>query len=330
MTGPDGAWSPATAIPQAVVVGAACRDIDRTDRRGWRLGGAVAYAALALARLGLRVGAVVGADPHAARAPELDLLRIDGVDLRLVPLDRGAVFENDETPAGRVQRAYAASDPIPAGAAPAEWAAVGAWLFVPVAGELDDAWAVVPPEGAFVALGWQGLLRHLVSDAVVERRAPSPSALLRRADLVAVGADDLGPEVDLPALGRLLHPGAALVLTRSASGGLLLLQDGGEFRPTRRYPAVPADPRDPTGAGDVFLAALVAAHLGVAPGPSRGAAIPAANEARPSVPSAPPGPEDLRFAATVAGLAVEGIGLNGVPDASAVRRRLRGRLIALR
>lgn len=321
MTGPaDGnVGSRGPTTPQVVVVGAACRDIDRTDRRGWRLGGAVAYAALALARLGLRVGAVVGADPHAARAVELDLLRIDGVDLRLVPLDRAAVFENVESPTGRIQVSFGASDPIAVGAIPAEWTAAGAWLFVPVAGELDDAWAAVPPDGAFVALGWQGLLRTLVPGAVVERRPPSPSALLQRADLVAVGADDLGPDVDLPALGRFLRPGATLVLTRSASGGLLLVQEGGELRPIRRYPAVPANPRDPTGAGDVFLAALVAAHLGAGPGP----AGPAAN-------GAPPGSEDLRFAATVAGLAVEGIGLNGVPDTSAVRRRLRQRLIALR
>ncbi|MBM4408256.1 MAG: hypothetical protein FJ038_06605 [Chloroflexi bacterium] len=321
MTGPESTPAAAQALttPQVVVVGAACRDLDRTDRRGWRLGGAVAFGALALARLGLRVGAVLGADPHAARAPELDLLRIDGVDVRLVPLERGAVFENTESPNGRVQRAFAASDPIPPASSPAEWAATGAWLLAPVASELDDRWAAVPPEPAFVALGWQGLLRELVPNGVVQRRAPSASALLQRADLVGVSRDDLKPDVDLPALGQLLRPDAALVLTHGASGGIVLIEADGELRPTRRYPAMAVDPRDPTGAGDVFLAALVAARLGAGLG-----------GAGPVSSAATPGPQDLRFAATVAGLAVERAGLNGIPDASAVRRRLRERLIAFR
>ena len=180
------------------------------------------------------------------------------------------------------------------------------------------------PDAALVALGWQGLLRDIVPNAEVTRRPPSPSALLKRADLIGVGADDLGPDADLPSLGRLLGPEASVVLTRSASGGLLLVQRDGGLRPARRYPAIPVSPRDPTGAGDVFLAALVAARLGAGPGPM---ALPR-GEAPAS--GGPPSPEDLRFAATVAGLAVEGLGLNGVPDASAVRRRLRHQIAARR
>src|SRR5215831_17540461 len=61
--------------PDVVVVGAAARDIVHDDPRGWRLGGGVSYAALTLARLGLRTGALVGADPEAARSRELDFLR---------------------------------------------------------------------------------------------------------------------------------------------------------------------------------------------------------------------------------------------------------------
>lgn len=298
--------------PAVVVVGAACRDLDRSDRRGWRLGGAVTYGALTLARLGIPTAALIGADAEAVRAPELDLLRQSGVDVHVQPLERGAVFENVETPRGRVQSAYSVSDAVPAVALPPAWRGADTWLFAPVAGELDDGWASVPPAMAFVGLGWQGLLRTLDPGQPVRHDPPRPSALLRRAHLVSVGGDDLAPEIDLPALGALLRHGASVVLTRSDAGGLLLVESGGLLRPVRRYPAARADPRDPTGAGDVFLAALLAAR--------RGATAAAATPA--------PTPAELRFAATVAGLAVEGVGINGVPDVSAVRHRLRGELVA--
>ena len=75
--------------PQIVVVGAASRDLVDDDVRGWRLGGGVSYSALALARLGLRVGALVGVDGLAADADELDLLRDAGAEVQLVHLGRG-------------------------------------------------------------------------------------------------------------------------------------------------------------------------------------------------------------------------------------------------
>lgn len=41
--------------PVVLVVGAASRDVVDDDPRGWRLGGAVTFTSLALARLGLEV-----------------------------------------------------------------------------------------------------------------------------------------------------------------------------------------------------------------------------------------------------------------------------------
>ena len=54
------------ALIDVVVVGAATRDLTSDDPRGWRLGGAAPYASLTLARLGLRVAALIGADEEAA------------------------------------------------------------------------------------------------------------------------------------------------------------------------------------------------------------------------------------------------------------------------
>jgi hypothetical protein len=75
-----------TTPPSVLVVGAASRDVTADDPRGWRLGGAVTYGALALGRLGFRVRALVGADAEAGSARELDLLRAAGVVIALARL----------------------------------------------------------------------------------------------------------------------------------------------------------------------------------------------------------------------------------------------------
>ena len=83
--------------PTVVIVGAATRDLDPTDGRGWRLGGGVTYSSIAASRLGVKVKAVVGADTLAATASELDVLKAAGVDLRLIPIERGPVFNNRQS-----------------------------------------------------------------------------------------------------------------------------------------------------------------------------------------------------------------------------------------
>ena len=288
-----------------VVVGSASRDLTPDDVRGWRLGGAAAYCGLTLARLGLRPRVVLGVDAAASGADELEMLRTAGAEMHLVRLASGPVFRNRGTANHRVQDCLDPGVPLEADV-PADWAAGPAWMLVPVADELGEGWASVPPAGAFVAVGWQGLLRNLPRAGVVTRRAPRSSAIVARADLVCLSRDDVVPTTTLARLASLMHPPAMLVVTDGAAGGLVQrLRPDGPGR-TWRYPAIPAASlADPTGAGDAFLAALVAAHMGhpLAGASRRGA--------------------DLRLAAAVASLSVEAHGLLGVPDLSAVAARLR-------
>lgn len=288
-----------------VVVGSASRDLTAEDPRGWRLGGAATYAGLTLARLGMHPRVLLGVDAEAAGAEELDWLRGAGADLRLVPLGAGPVFENHERPEGRVQISEGPGSAIAAGV-PDGWETASAWLLVPVAGELPDAWADLPGSSAFVGLGWQGLLRTLAPGLVVLRRPPAPSAFTRRADLVVVSRFDVAPEIGIGEMTALLRPSATLVLTDGEDGGLVVARDAAGATHLRRYPAIAAERVvDPTGAGDVFLAALAAARLGHPWGGAgrRGA--------------------DLRLAAAVASLSVEAPGLAGVPSSAAVAARLR-------
>jgi sugar/nucleoside kinase (ribokinase family) len=303
----------AAASPDVVVVGAASRDLTADDARGWRLGGAATYAALLLARLGLRVAAVIGVDALAAAAEELQLLRGAGVRLILQPLEHGPVFENLETPRGRVQRAMSTADalrPDPAALAELGAGAARGWLLGPVAGEVRDAWADAIPGDAAVAVGWQGLLREVLPDGRVVRRSPERLAIVRRADLVAVSRDDLSPDTALDQLTAYLGPAATLVVTHGGQGGVVIdpmgsATDGG--RRLRRYPAI-RSPQvvDATGAGDVFLATLFAARLD-----------PALIEGRPGRGL------DLLLAASASSLVVEAEGLAGVPTRSALRDRVR-------
>lgn len=292
-----------------VHVGSASRDLTEDDPRGWRLGGGATYSALTTARLGLRTAAVVGVDAAAASASELDLLRTAGVELHLVELAEGPVFRNRETTAGRVQSWPVHGRTLPIPELPPSWWTARAWSLVPVASELDDAWAAVVPSGAFVSLGWQGLLRRRSTDQLTRRTAPVRSALLDRARLVGVSRHDLPDDVPLEAALGLLRAGARLALTDGHRGGRLIevLADGR----TRSvaWAAVPTSHEvDPTGAGDVFLAALLATMM-------RPDSTIRAGGDRPI--------RDLDVAAATASFAVEAPGLTGIPDRAAVLGRLR-------
>ena len=299
--------------PDVVVVGSASRDLAGDDSRGWRLGGGVSYSALATARLGLRTAALVGADPLARDAHELELLRAAGVEVHVVPLARGPVFLNIERPEGRLQLCEERSDPLLPDALPLAWRGSAGWILAPVAAELPDAWAVLPSPAAVVALGWQGLLRDLAPGRAVRHLPPSAHPIVRRADLVGLSRDDVDADVPLVELYSALRPGATLALTQGDRGGLLAVgfpDAGGDGSAPelhlRHYPAIPsAGAVDPTGAGDVFLAALAAARI------------------QPRLVGGRIGQGfDVLLAAAAASLVLEAPGLLGVATRAAVRARM--------
>jgi sugar/nucleoside kinase (ribokinase family) len=293
-----------------LVVGAATRDIDAGDARGWRLGGGVTYGSLAAARLGMRVQAVIGLDRQALDAPELALLRSAGVELELVPLRRGPVFEIRHTAHGRVLVARQASDPISPAAIPDGGRAAPAVLLAPVAGELGDEWRDFPSPEAIVGLAWQGVYRRLRAGRPIEHTALRPTPLTGRADVAAVSAED-AIAGGAPLAELLPRAGQQLAVTRGALGALHFQRVGegaglgSSFR-IRTVPAVaPSARSDATGAGDVFLAAWMAAMLAH----------------RSTMPGAMAWPS-LAVAAATASLAAEAQGLEGLPNLQAVCRRL--------
>ena len=297
--GPEG-YDATRRRPVVLVVGAASRDLTADDPRGWRIGGAVMYGSLLLARLGVAVRTVVGVDAEASGARELAALEGAGAVLARATLVSGPVFENIETPHGRRQRCISASDPIPVTSLPRAWTTGSDAVFLaPVAGELGDEWAGVAGSSSNVAIGWQGLLRSLRAGTDVERVAPGASVLLRAANLVGVSRDDVAHDTDPEALLDLLVPTATLVLTAGLDGGTSFTRspDGSTVR--QPYEAIPSDTTvDPTGAGDVLLAAILAGSLDTSLG------------------------DPILLGTAAASLVVEAPGLDGVPDLAAVRRRM--------
>ena len=293
--------------PEVVVLAAACRDDAHDDPRGWRLGGGVSYAALALARLGLRTAAVIGLDELAATAPEVEMLADAGVDLLRVPLAVGTVFRNVETPAGRVQTCVQLGDPVPVVPVPDSWRASPAWMIVPVYGETGDGWAAAIPDHAFVTVGWQGYLRDLRTGERTRRKPPTSSAILDRADLIGLSHFDVDPETPLDDLAKVLRPGTWLVVTQGAHGGTLAQVTESGTGEVLQYPPTPARQEvDPVGAGDTFLAALTATVVHHRLGGTRSRR----------------GPLDLDFASAAGALAVEAVGLAAAPDRAAVLGRM--------
>jgi sugar/nucleoside kinase (ribokinase family) len=277
------------------------------DPRGWRLGGGVTYASLTTARLGLRTAAMIGLDATTATASELTILRDAGADLLVVPLAEGPIYQNVETAEGRIQTCVQVGVPMPVPSLPSTWDQARGWQLAPVADELDDRWADVVPAGALLAVGWQGLLRDLVAGRQVARRPPRPSPILRRADIVALSHRDVGMGTPIERLIELLSPGARLIVTHGGHGGSSITVGAAGASTIARYrPARPSDERDPTGAGDAFLAALLATLVD----PTLLGPVDVADH------------HDLRVASAVAGLVVEGVGLEAVPSRAAVADRL--------
>lgn len=295
--------------PQVVVVGAACRDLVDDDERGWRLGGGASYSALALARLGLRVGALVVADELAASSTELDMVRAAGVDVHVIPDSRGPIFINLETPDGRVQHTPQVSDPVDPAALPAAWRSAKAWMLAPVAAEVQDEWAVIPPADALVALGWQGLLRVLKEGAPVHHLQPSPSAVVRRADVIGVGADDVDDATTPEHLALFLKPGSTMLFTNGIHGGTAYtVGETPDRLEPRHWHSIPIRKYvDPVGAGDTFLSGVFAAWI------------------HPEITAGWDGTDaDLRLGAAVGSLILEGPGLYGVPYLGDAIARMHG------
>jgi sugar/nucleoside kinase (ribokinase family) len=248
--------SESETAPEFVVVGHATRDV--LPDGSWRLGGGVAYAGVTAQRLGLRVGVLTSAPPDALAAlrdalPEAAIVN--------VPASEATTFENIYSATGRRQFLRARAAPLTLDHLPPAWTDARIVLLAPLAQEVDPAVAQAFPR-ALVAATPQGWLRRWDAQGAV---APGPLVvaplLLPYVRALVLSHDDLllpdaGSEQQEQAdaiIAGWAREVALVAVTRGAAGADLYA-DGG---PAESFPGVLAREVDPTGAGDIFAAALL-------------------------------------------------------------------------
>lgn len=254
---------------------------------GWQPGGAATYAALTAAALGWRVGVLTSAAdaPLLATRPKL------AVHCR--PAAATTTFENVYLSGRRVQRCYAVAAALGTADVPASWRlAARAVLLAPVMNEVSAALVGCFPQ-ARIAVAAQGFLRRRLRDGtIVGRRWRPARRWLAGLAAVVLSAEDMAHQ---PELLDALAAAPLLVVTQGAAGAQVVC--GGVVT---HIPAYPAREVDPTGAGDVFAAALLVALC----------------EGRAPLDAA-------RFAASAASWAVEAPGVAGIPTREQIEERLR-------
>lgn len=211
-------------------------------------GGTVMYSSLTARRLVSNVGVLTAAAsdfPTDQVFPNITVRRLDSAQT--------TQFENIYTPQGRIQYVRPAAVPLTE-------AAFDDWLWrskiihlAPVCDEVSAGIALAAPPQAFIGLTPQGWLRQWDRAGRVSPKAwTHAEALLARADAVVISIDDVAGDWKL--LLRWASQARLFIVTQSAEGCTLFL----EGRP-RQIPPPQVVEVDPTGAGDIFAAAVFVA-----------------------------------------------------------------------
>lgn len=254
------------------------------------LGGTVSYAAHTAASFGLGVGVVTSAATDEPLVAELP----DAAQVKLVPAKQTSTFENLYTPEGRVQYLRGRAGMLDLASVPEVWRSAPIVHIAPLTDEIDYA-LVHQFSSSTVLLTVQGWLRRWDADGRVHFKRWCDPDVLRGVDILVCSEEDIAPAPDLEAEYAALVP--HVFITRGERGGTYY-----QNNVPSTYDTPQVMQFDPTGAGDIFAASLLAA----------------AHRLK----------LDLRKAVTVAArlgaLSVTRRGLLGVPSTEEVEEALKG------
>ncbi|GAP64313.1 hypothetical protein ARMA_2736 [Ardenticatena maritima] len=246
----------------------------------WRLGGTGAYSALAARRMGYRAALVTRADENVP----LETL-LPGVQVHRLPADVSTTFENIYNGNARTQWLKAWAPPISFEDIPPAWRDAPIVHLGPIAQECDPRMAVHFPN-ALVGATPQGWLRAWDDEGrVFFRPLANPAEALAHIDALVFSLEDV--QGNRNALHALVNAVPIAVVT-CADEGCLVFAEGETWRVHARPVAHVVDP---TGAGDVFATAFFLRYA----------------ECRDILDAA-------RFANVAASFAVEGVGVEAVPN----------------
>lgn len=231
------------AVPEYLLIGHITADLTPNGRIP---GGTVSYATRTAAAFGLRVGVLTST---MVDEPLLDQLR-PYAEVISLPAAETTTFENIYEPSGRKQYVRGFAAPIGMNDIPVHFLGAPLVHLAPIAGEGDPRIASLFPNST-VLLTLQGWLRRWGPDGFVRfKRWHDPEAL-KAIDIVVFSEEDIieDPEMEQLFAQTVDH----LFVTRAEKGGTYYRY--GEPIP---YTTPQVELVNPTGAGDVFAASLLA------------------------------------------------------------------------
>ena len=255
---------------------------DRLDD-GFTTGGTITYGAATAHALGLVPAVVTSAGPDLQSS-------LAGINTHVVAAAHSTAFRNDYGPSGRTQHVDGVAKALSPSDVPREWHGARSVLLGPLVGEVSVEFARQFPNAVVVA-SVQGWLRQWDSTGLVTPRGWSGLAVLPYVDAAVGSVEDIVEDDQVSQWAELVP---ILVVTEGSQGARL--HTGGRWH---TVPAFAAREVDPTGAGDVFAAALALMLL------ETGDAVAAAT-----------------FASCVASFSVEAQGTSGLPSRVQVDERL--------
>lgn len=204
------------------------------------------------------------------------------------------IFENRYTPTGRIQFLHGDAQPLTFADIPTAWQQPAIVHLGPILAETPLDLVTHFPD-ALIGMTPQGMMRTWQPPFPCQIQYtpfdPDP-ALLARVHILVMSIEDV--HGDHTVAERYARHCGIVALTRGAGGADIYL--AGQLHHINAYPALE---RDPTGAGDVFAAALLVRY----------------HETRNAIDAA-------QFAAVVAAASVEGLGISTIPDRATIVARL--------
>ena len=229
--------------PDYLLIGHMTADLTPTGRLP---GGTVSYATRTAASFGLRVALLTSA---VKNDPLLESLTPYG-EVVSIPAAETTTYENIYLPTGRVQYVRGVATPISTKDIPADLLGAPLVHLAPIADEVNPQIAHSFKD-ATVLLTLQGWLRRWDADGRVHFKRWYDPDVLKSIDIVVFSEEDIveSPQLEAEFAGSVKH----LFVTRAEKGGTYY-HDGEAFE----YTTPQVELVNPTGAGDVFAAALLA------------------------------------------------------------------------
>lgn len=218
--------------------------LDRRDGT-FTPGGTVTFASLTALRLGYQPAVLTRAGEGFTPDEVLP-----GVQVHRLPSRVTTTFRNIYCDGHRTQYVEAVADPIPVEALPPGWEQAPIVLLGPIAAEVDPRFARAFPNALLgvVPQGWGR--RWDESGLVLPRPWEEVEQIRPYTDLLVFSNEDFGGDSEVH---RLLVQSFPLVVVTLSARGCVVYQEG----VATHVPPRPAREVDPTGAGDVFTAAML-------------------------------------------------------------------------